>query len=169
MSKKKCHKCGATDNPSENFENDNNRKLVWEKDLWELHETEPISYLVHHIYCRTCGAVNVYKPSFFGRIKFDHFLKYEILLKNIKKGNKEPDFLGLLTPRFQRAMTNDGILPVGYIEIQNNYNELNKEIQNSFKWSGVSHNRIFEISELDELVPISQKVILEIMRKLSNR
>ncbi len=72
MSKKKCYNCGITENPSANIKTDNSKQLVWEMGMKDLN-----GLIMHLIYCRSCGTVNIYNPGWFGNIKFDQFLKYE--------------------------------------------------------------------------------------------
>jgi len=106
MAKKKCYNCGIIDNPSANINNDERSKLIWDMSMKDLN-----GLLTHLIYCRSCGTVNVYKPGWFGNIKFDQFLKYNHVLDKIKRGELEPSSLGLITPRIQQAMKEDGNLP----------------------------------------------------------
>ena len=106
MSKKKCYNCGITENPSANIKTDNSKQLVWEMGMKDLN-----GLIMHLIYCRSCGTVNIYKPGWFGNIKFDQFLKYEILLDKIKRGEAEADLFRVVTPRIQIAMKKDGVLP----------------------------------------------------------
>lgn len=104
MAKKKCYNCGIVDKPDTLVIG--HSKLIWDIGTLDLN-----GLLMHLIYCRLCGAVNVYKPGWFGNIKFEQFFKYDILLDKIKSGDMEPDMLKVITPRIQRAMKEDGVLP----------------------------------------------------------
>ena len=146
MAKKKCYNCGIIESPSANINTDDNRKLVWEMGM-----KEPNGLIMHLIYCRSCGAVNIYKPGWFGNIKFDQFLKYEILLDKIRGGEIEPEMLAVLTPRVQQAMIKDGLLPGPYFEIKIQHDELLEEIRGIFRFSNFSLDRVRERTELGEL------------------
>ena len=154
MAKKKCYNCGIIDSPSANIKTDGSRKLVWEIGMKDMN-----GLLMHLIYCRSCGTVNVYKPGWIGNIKFDQFLKYEILLDKIKKGESEPDMLGVITPRIQQAMIEDGILPEAYFKVQKKYDELHEIIRAIFRTKIFSLSSVPAITELDELFEEWTKLI----------
>jgi hypothetical protein len=146
MAKKKCYNCGISESPSANIHTDDNRQLVWEMGMKDLN-----GLIMHLVYCRSCGTVNIYKPGWLGNIKFDQFLKYEILLDKIRNGEIEPDMLAVLTPRVQQAMINDGLLPRSYFKIKVKYDELLEEIRGVFRFSNFSLDRVRERTELGEL------------------
>ncbi len=146
MAKKKCYNCGITESPSANIKTDNKKQLVWEMGMKDLN-----GLIMHLVYCRPCGTVNIYKPGWLGNIKFDQFLKYEILLDKIKRGEEEPEMLAVITPRIKQAMIEDGILPRPYFEIKIKYDELLEEIRGIFRFSNFSPDRVRERTELGEL------------------
>ncbi len=104
MAKHKCYNCGIIDKADA-------RGTRGSKLIWDVGMPDPTGLNTHLIYCRSCGTVNIYKPGWFGNIKFDQFLKYEHVLEKIKRGELEPWSLGLITPRIQQAMKENGNLP----------------------------------------------------------
>jgi hypothetical protein len=104
VGKKKCYNCGIVD--SIHVRDTHTSKLVSEQGM-----PDGNGLLMFLIYCRSCGTVNVYKPGWFGNVKFDQFLKYNILLDKIKSGEMKPEMFRIVTPRIQQAMIEDGVLP----------------------------------------------------------
>jgi hypothetical protein len=104
MAKKKCHKCGIVD--SIHVKDAGRSKLVAEMGM-----PDDKGLLMFLIYCRSCATVNVYKPGWIGNIKFEQFLKYNILLDRIKSGEIQPEMFRIVTPLIQQAMKEDGVLP----------------------------------------------------------
>jgi hypothetical protein len=108
MSNKKCHHCGVVD--SVHVKDEGKSKLVW---AFGPHDDDGLQ--MHLIYCRACGYVNIYKPGWFGNIKFDSYMDARDVYKAYLDGQMNQEEMGMFAGKIQQAMVADGILPVDWV------------------------------------------------------
>jgi hypothetical protein len=104
MSNKKCHHCGVVD--SVHAKDEGKSKLVW---AFGPYDDDGLQ--MHLIYCRSCGFVNIYKPGWFGNIKFNSFMDARDVYKAYQNGQMKREEMGMFAGKLQQAMVEDGILP----------------------------------------------------------
>jgi hypothetical protein len=147
--KHKCYNCGIID--KSDAKGIDGSRLIWDIGMPDLNGLQ-----THLIYCRSCGTVNIYKPGWLGNIKFDQFLKYEILLEKLRNGTLDgplkSDPFQIITPRIRRAMIEDGILPGAYFQILESYAVLRSRVETIFAWGGSTLGDVTELAKLDKLV-----------------
>ncbi len=104
MSNKKCHNCGVVD--SIHKKDEGRSKLVW---AFGPYDDDGLQ--MHMIYCHSCGFVNIYKPGWFGNLKFDSYMDARDALKCYQLGKMKRQEVGMFAGKIQQAMIEDGILP----------------------------------------------------------
>lgn len=104
MPTKKCHNCGIVDSIHRNDEG--HSKLVW---AFGPYDSDGLQ--MHFIYCRACGTVNIYKPGWFGNIKFNSLMDAREVYRAYQNGQMQRHEMGIFAKKIQEAMIEDGILP----------------------------------------------------------
>ncbi|MDP2760708.1 MAG: hypothetical protein Q8O64_09965 [Sideroxyarcus sp.] len=105
MSKQQCYNCGVVDSIHE--KDSATSKLV--AGMGPKGEDGLIIFLV---YCRSCHAVNIYKPGWFGSIKYSgQSMDAEKMARLIEQGQLKKDAMGIFPRHLQKAMLEDGVLP----------------------------------------------------------
>ena len=104
MSNKKCHNCGVVD--SVHRKDEGRSKLVW-----GFGPNDDDGLQMHLIYCRSCGCVNIYKPGWFGNIKFNSYVDANEVYKLYQTGQIKREEMDMFAGKIQQAMIEDGILP----------------------------------------------------------
>jgi hypothetical protein len=66
---------------------------------------------MYFIYCRSCNCVNIYKPGWFGNIKFNSLIDSREVYKAYQKGQMSREEMGIFAGKIQKAMVEDGVLP----------------------------------------------------------
>ncbi len=104
MSRKKCHNCGVVD--SIHVRDEGRSKLI---AAFGLKDDDGLQ--MYFIYCRSCNFVNIYKPGWFGNIKFNSFIDARGVCEAYQNGQMSREEMGIFAGKIQRAMVEDGVLP----------------------------------------------------------
>ena len=104
MAKRKCHGCGVVDNVGIG-------RSEFGKLKFAFAPPDNDGMPMYHVYCRSCNALNFYKRSLLGYIKFDSILIISDLLEAYKNGEISHQEMGFISGTIQEAMIEDGILP----------------------------------------------------------
>lgn len=104
MPNQKCHSCDVIDSVHRNDE-------ARSKLIWAFGPLDEDGLQMHFIYCRACGAVNIYKPGWFGNLKFSSYIDTKELFKLFQSGKIERDEIGILARKIQLVMIEDKRLP----------------------------------------------------------
>ena len=108
MANSKCYKCGVVD--SIHVDDEGRSKLVA-----AIGPKDDDGLQMYFIYCRACNHINIYKPGWFGNMKFNSFMDAREVYKAYEGGNMSRQEMGIFAGKLQRAMIEDGVLPKNWI------------------------------------------------------
>jgi hypothetical protein len=104
MGTKKCYHCGLIDSIHVNDERSS--KLV---AAYGPKDDDGLQ--MYFIYCHACNFVNIYKPGWFGNLKFNSYLDTREVWNAYQKGQMSRAEMGIFAGKIQEAMMADGMLP----------------------------------------------------------